>query len=352
MSQDNVAGRESSWQSWIERLDEVYRNSLHDVVGLHKLRTDLESTVGLIPRDAHSIRLRAARLLAETSTQLGLHDTVYEILVGALDLDSASLSERDSLKLALASAAIKAERQEECLELLDHSRKPNECEPTISLAAHEILMSLGRRAEATQRLEDLATQQCPPSLVFAAALQSLGIILDESGRSTEALSVFTRAYSVLRMSTGDEEASLRYYSSLHNSLSVCLLNLGRIDEAVREADKAILAAHATGNTKDLAVALLTRGNACHAGGQIEIALTHFNNALVASGWSESESRRLEITLLNNIALSYLELGQPILYMRYLLWALDVAEELGEWRAKAMALCNLATLSDRLKLESC
>jgi CHAT domain-containing protein len=343
MTESDFAASSRNWEEILDKFSQKLEQAQCDVVGLQKLRFDLKSNIDLIPHNAPQLQLRAASILADTLTQLGLHSTAYDVLSEALEFNEVSGQNEDSgLRMALASAAIKSKRQEECLELLDSSDMPEEYQAGNVLAAGELLTSLDRQTEAAQRLKDFADHQWPPSLSLVGVLQQLGVFLDESGQSLEALSMFRRAFSILQMLSESKGLQNTWSSGLHNSMSVCLLNLGRIDEAAREADEAIVAAQSANSFGDLAVALLSRGNACEAGGQTEIALMHFHEGLVAS--ARSGRRNYEITLLNNIALCYLELAQSDLYVRHVLWALDVAEELEDWRSKALALCNLSALS--------
>ncbi|MGN9805608.1 CHAT domain-containing protein [Micromonospora sp. L32] len=283
-------------------------------------------------------RTRLLRLIAEASTRTGAHAAAYEALAevfGIADLVDSEI--RDSARLALASAALGAGRHEDALSLLAKSRLPTEGTAGVTLAASEILIAMDRRTEALRSLRALAERNEPPSVALAAALHKLGIALDESGQSEEALSLFDRALHIL------DGRHAHWRASLDNSRSVALLKLGRIDEAATAADDAIVWARAAGSADDLAAALLSRANACSAGGQMELALQFYHHGLVALG--SSTSRHSEVVLLSNIAMCYISLGQPLLYMKYLTWALDVAEEVGDRRAKALALCNLASMWD-------
>jgi CHAT domain-containing protein/tetratricopeptide (TPR) repeat protein len=328
---------QSDWQERLDRFAQRLQLSRHDPISLLELRDDLERTVGLLPGGNPGFRLRALRLLAEASMQTGEYSAAFDVLVSALSIDDfADQDMRDSARMALVDAAIRSGRQADALALLETLKRSYENEVGTTLAAHNLLKSLGRRDEAIQLLERLVAEDHPASLGLAVAFHALGVILDETGRSSEALTMFSRASDALGSNS-------ELQADLHNSKSVALQKIGRIDEAVKEADKAISLAQASGDMSTLAVAYLSRGNACQAGGQTALALQHFDHGLVVGGWSQS--REHEITLLNNIALCYLELGQLALYSRYLLWALDVAEELDDKRAKALGLTNLATMSE-------
>lgn len=319
----------------LENLAQELEAARYDPVALAQLRDHLAEL-----RSTHStvdgaVRTRLLRLLAEASTRTGAHDAAYDALAEVLGIaDLVDQEARDSARLALASAGIDAGRHDDALTVLTQSKRPNEGVAGAALAAYEILVALDRRSEAVQSLQELAEDNEPPSTALAVALHTLGVALDESGRSEEALSLFTRAFDTL----GDRHSVWR--SSLHNSRSVALLKLGRIDEAATEADHAIAQA---GSASATAVALMSRANACSASGQTDLALHLYHQGLVAEG--SSDSRAHEVTLLNNIAMCYVSLGQPMLYMKYLMWALDIAEELGDKRAKALALCNLASMWD-------
>ncbi|MFF4386820.1 CHAT domain-containing protein [Streptomyces sp. NPDC001552] len=319
----------------LEAAAQQFEDSRYDPVALVQLRNHLAKLASTHSTVGGGVGARLLRLLAETSTRTGAHNAAYEAIVKVLGIaDLVDQEARDSARLALASTGIDAGRLEDALTVLAESRRPTEGAAGVTLATYKILVAQGRRAEAVQGLQDLVEGDESPSVTLAVALHTLGIALDESGQSEEALSLFTRALETL----GDGYSD--WQSSLHNSKSVALLKLGCIDEAATEADEAIARAD---SASDTAVALMSRANACSASGQTNLALHFYHQGLVAEG--SSESRALEVTLLNNIATCYLSLGQPILYVKYLVWALDVAEELGDRRSKALALCNLASMWD-------
>ncbi|MFC9758858.1 CHAT domain-containing protein [Streptomyces sp. NPDC056921] len=78
-------------------------------------------------------------------------------------------------------------------------------------------------------------------------------------------------------------------------------------------------------------------------GQTRLALGHYHEALVAT--AKAGDREAEVELLNNVAQCYLMLGQPMLFITYILWALDSALELHDRHNQALALMSLATVWD-------
>jgi CHAT domain-containing protein/tetratricopeptide (TPR) repeat protein len=304
---------------------------------LVRIRDELYDVLKGVSAEDADARLWVALLLATVARRRGDEEVAYATCRQVLAEADRCHDDRLLLRCAalfseVALATRNGEDAVKVLEGVDGDPIPY----PYAIALSELRSGQGDHSGALVVLERALSAGDRSSVGAASALQRMGVLLETAGQLQAALDHFEEALQV----GASLEPALR--AVLTNSASVALLGLGKLDRAATVGDDAVRLAAESGSPDLQATALLTRGNVCAASGQEDLALRHYHAALVASGFAGSRSR--EVVLLSNIASSYLALGEGKLWVRYLMWALDVAEELDDRLGKAMALTNLASLS--------
>ena len=277
-------------------------------------------------------------MLGEALRRSSYPERSFEYLMHAMTLANATASKSfDAIAKIVVASAIANRKQRYTIAQLE-TMVSRRWTVRALLAICSLLESLMRLDDATNLLISASERPTLTAEDGALILQRLGIIQERQGMVDAALATLQRAAGLLN---GHSDQGLR--GQICNSLSVELLNLGRVDEAARAADEAIESAIQAESTNLLNTALLTRGNVCLQTGQVVLALQHYHRALVASG--QVGDRTSEALLLTNIAVCYLQLGQIRLYVDYITWALDTAIELDDREHRALALANVAGLQE-------
>lgn len=331
--------------SFVERASSKLNDSACSLIDYVEICREADRVANQISSAADGEVLRRFwRIHSEIAHRLGNDGQSYDSLLKASSIEgNGRLVDRASALSALASSAKGLGRVDEAIRALQAAvTKVDVGREMVQLAIAGLLADSGDIAGAIDLLQHIVQSAEEQTVFRVALLQELGGLWERAGDGNKALQNFKGA-RLLAERLGVEGVLI---GSLWNSEAISLMALGLIDEAASAADAAISLCQSGRDWSALAHALSTRGNICIAGGQLDIAIGFYHAALLAE--ANSDSRKLEPMLLSNIANCYLESGSATLYVRYVLWALDCAEDSGNLYAKALALSSFAQVQSPLE----
>jgi tetratricopeptide (TPR) repeat protein/DNA polymerase III delta prime subunit len=131
-----------------------------------------------------------------------------------------------------------------------------------------------------------------------------------------------------------KEAESVHLGNLGNAYS----DLGQVEKAIVQYQKALVVAHETGDRRNEGNWLGNVGNAYSRLGQVEKAIEYYQQALVIT--REISDRRGEGQNLGNLGNAYVDLGQMEKAINFYQQALVIAREIGDRRGEGITLGNL------------
>lgn len=200
---------------------------------------------------------------------------------------------------------------------------------TLRLTPTEWLEWLKPALVAPQRM-NFATDVC---------LGNFGAAYSAIGDYKRAYKFYRKAYKI-SLESGSAENQAKFLTNIGN----VLLLTGRAEEAKDWYLKRLSAAQEIGDPLGVATAHLGLGSVCRSFGEFTDAVTHFENARQIG--INYQLRRLLPTCLNNLALTFLDLGDPFSAIPVFEQSLTDAREIGDIRIEAMVLVNLENAKSR------
>ncbi len=177
-------------------------------------------------------------------------------------------------------------------------------------------------------------------LAEARALNRLGMILDVSGRPSEALAVCEEALTRLR-DFGDRAGMAESLNQIGKSSR----SLGHKSRAVAAHQEAIALWRELAQPDRVAKALLSAGKTYEQYGEPDAALTAYQEALDLN--RGTEERGQEAAVLNSLGILHARLGEPRLALEELQAALHLAQQSNRRLIEADVQANLGELYKRL-----
>lgn len=280
-----------------------------------------------------------ALLLGEALRTVGEDEEAFVSLAQAVSvLGDAPTDQRGLIVERFTQCALSLNRAEDAVRQL---RTVSDCggvTAEVAQATAEALASLGRLDEAIATLDRAIAAGLPPGTRHVYLVRYRGVLRERRGEAEAALVDFVDADARV---PDDAEPEVRTLAA--SSLCLGLLNVGRLDEAARAGDRAIELGRTAASPKALASAVMARASVCVQSGQFRLALGYYHEALVAI--AKAGDRDGEVVLLNNVGQCYLKLGQLMLFVTYIGWALDSALELHDRENEALALMSLGSVWD-------
>jgi len=170
----------------------------------------------------------------------------------------------------------------------------------------------------------------------SAALNNIGLLLDDKGELDEALKYYREALEI------DEQlGDLRGKATRLNNIGTILYGKGELDEALKHYREALEIAEQLGNLRGKAMMLNNIGLLLDGKGELDEALKHYREALEID--EQLGDLRGKAMRLNNIGLLLKGKGELDEALKHYREALEIDEQLGNLRGKATRLNNIGSL---------
>jgi tetratricopeptide (TPR) repeat protein len=192
------------------------------------------------------------------------------------------------------------------------------------------------RLPPTEWLEWLKPALIAPRRMNLAAdvcLGNIGAAYAALGDYKRAQRFYQKAYKI-SLKTGSPKNQAKFLNNIGN----IFLLTGPAEEAQRWYLKRLSAAQNLSDASGEAAAYLGLGAVCRSLGEFAEALSNFENAHRIS--SDNQLRRVLPICLNNLALTFLDLGDSVSAIFAYEQSLIAAREIDDWRVEAAVLINL------------
>ena len=169
---------------------------------------------------------------------------------------------RNNYGVALAEAGNMDAAMEQFQKVLEID--PNDSDGSYNVG--NVLSRKGQLAEALQYYEKALKQRPDEGNIY----QAIGVVLNNQGRPEEAIELFYKALRHKKMG----QAYL-----LHDGLGSLFLQLGRVDEAIAELERATEQWANSGSYMNLGLAMASKGQQMASKGQRDEAVEYYNEAV-------------------------------------------------------------------------